>query len=312
MPDKHEPDTGFVANLEWQLGSELRRQNRAGMAQGKSIRALKIAGLMLGSVALGAAAMGASQQLGEGWRKELLEARLEVQLELARQRVQMQLETLGMTRGQVEQGLQSDRELLYFEFQIAQAETDAKIMELELEEIRQSGREPLGELSSPLVNGRDFVSERIEARMELARHHLALVRGEQQRIADMADAGTVSQNDVRAHGLVALEAEQQLQMLEQQLEVRQAYLDSEITAVQAELKLLELESESQVAILEEKLQYFQREFDRFQAARDAGTMHAVAVVQMRTQVAEVEGQLRLAESELDIVRRELERRAAER
>lgn len=310
MPDRHEPDPRFVESLKWQLGSELRRLNRAGISHRKSIRALKIAGLMVGSVALGAAAMGASQQFGEAWRKELLEARLEVQLELAQQRVQMQLETLGMTREQVEQGLQSDQELLYFEFQIAQAETDAKIMELELEEIRQSGREPLGELSSPLVDGRDFVTERIEVRMELARHHLGLVQGEQQRMQDMADAGTVSQNDVQAHRLVALQAEQQLRMLEQQLEVRQAYLDSEITAVEAELKLLELESQNQVAILEEKLRYFQRELDRFQAARDAGTMNAVAVVQMRTQVAEVEGQLRLAQSELDIVRRELERRAA--
>jgi outer membrane protein TolC len=312
MPDRHEPDPRFVESLKWQLGSELRRQNRAGISHRKSIRALKIAGLMVGSVALGAAAMGASQQFGEAWRKELLEARLEVQLELAQQRVQMQLETLGMTREQVEQGLQSDRELLYFEFQIAQAETDAKIMELELEEIRQSGREPLGELSSPLVNGRDFVSERIEARMELARHHLSLVQGEQQRIQDMADAGTVSQNDVQAQRLVALQAEQQLQMLEQQLEVRQAYLNSEITAVEAELKLLELESQSRVALLEEQLQYFQRELDRFQAAMDVGTMQAVAIVQMRTRVAEVEGQLRLARAELDIVRRELERRTAER
>jgi outer membrane protein TolC len=170
----------------------------------------------------------------------------------------------------------------------------------------------LGELSSPLVNGRDFVSERIEARMELARHHLSLVQGEQQRIQDMADAGTVSQNDVQAHRLVALEAEQQLRMLEQQLEVRKAYLASDITAVEAELKLLELESQNQVALLDEQLQFFQRELDRFQGARDAGTMNAVTVVQMRARVAEVEGQLRLAQSELDIVQRELERRTAER
>jgi len=312
MTDKHEPDPNFVTNLEWQLGSELRRQQRAGVPQRKSIRLLKIAGLMLGSVALGAAAMQASQQLGEAWRKELLETRLEVQLELAQQRTQMQIETLGMSRERVEQGLQDDRELEYLEFQMAQAVTDARIIELELEEIRQSGREPLGKLSSPLVNGRDFVSERIQARLQLARRHLDLVQRQQQHVQDMADAGTASDNDVRGQQLATLEAERQLRMLEDQLQVRRSYLDSKITAVEAELRLLELEAQSQVVLLDEQLQHFQREADRVQAAADSGTVSAVTVVQMRTQVAQLEGQLRLAQAELGIVRRELQRRAAER
>jgi hypothetical protein len=309
MHEKHEPDPDFVANLEWQLGSELRRQQRVGMSQRKSIRVLKIAGLMLGSVALGAAAMQASQQLGEAWRKELLETRLEVQLELAQQRIQMQTETLGMTRERVEQGLQDDRELEYLELQIAQSETDAKITELELEEIRQSGHEPLGKLSSPLVNGRDFVSERIEARMQLARRHLNVVQREQQRVQDMAEEETVSDNEVQARRLATLEAERQLRTLEDQLEVRRSYLDSKITAVEAELRLLELEARNQVVLLDEQRRHFEQELDRIEAAVDAGTMNPVTAVQMRTQVAQLDGQLRLAQAELDIVRRELARRA---
>ncbi len=308
MHNKHEPDPTFVENLEWQLGSELRRGNRAGTARSPSFRVMKIAALMLGSVVLGAAAMGASQQLGETWRRELLEARLEVQLQLAQQRVEMQLEALGLTREQVEQGIVTDRDLMYFEFQIAQAKTDAKIMELELEEIRQSGRESLGELSSPLVNGRDFVSERIQARIELARHHLDLVQRERQRIQDRANVGVVSENEVSAQNLVAMEAEKQLETLAEQLELRRSYLDSEITAVEAELRLLELEAQSRVVLLDEKREYFQREVDHFQDAIRLGTMSPMVATQLTTRVAEVEAQLQLAQAELEIVQRELERR----
>ena len=308
MHNKHEPDPKFVENLEWQLGRELRRGNRAGTARHPSFRVIKIAALMLGSVALGAAAMGASQQLGETWRRELLEARLEVQLQLAQQRVQTQLEALGLTREQVELGLQTDQDLIYFELKIAQAETDAKIVELELEELRESGREPLGELSSPLVNGRDFVSERIEARMDLARHHLMVVQSEQQRVQDRADIGVVSEDEVAAQQVVTMEAEQQLVMLQEQLEVRQSYLDSEISAVEAELRLLELEAQGRVVLLDQQRQYFQQMLDGFQAAIDAGSMHPAAEIQMRTQVAEMEAQLQLAQAELEIVQRELERR----
>ena len=60
-----------------------------------------------------------------------------------------------------------------------------------------------------------------------------------------------------------------LQMLQEQLEVRRSYLDSEITAVEAELRLLELEAQSRVVVLDEQRQYFQQMLDGFQAAIDA-------------------------------------------
>ncbi len=308
MDSRHDPDPTFVTNLEWQLATEVRRGRRVGGTQGRSVRALKIAGLMLGSVALGAAGMGASQQLGDAWRRELLEARLDVQLELARQRVQMLLETVELTREQVEQGLRDDRDLLYLELQIAQADADRKVMELDLEEVESTGREPLGELSSPLVDGRDFVSEKVEARMEVARLHLDIVRREEDRTRQLADAGMIDQGEVQARNLVAMEAALQLEAMTKQLELRRAYLDSGISAVEAELRLLEVEAENRVALLKRQMEYYQLELDRFQEAVGS----AVALSHMRARVAEVEGQLRLAQAELEIVRRELERRASGR
>ncbi len=310
MHDKHEPDPRFVESLEWQLGRELRRAKRTSPRPG--VRILKTGGLIVGSVVLGAAAMGFSQQLSDAWRRELAEARLEVQVDLARQRVEVQLEALGLTREQVEEGIRSDRDLMYFELQIAEAEADARVMELELEEVRRSGREPLGELSSPLVDGRDFVSERIHVRMEVARHHLDVVRRDEELARQQAEVGVVSEDEVRARNLVAMQAELQLESLAQQLEIRRAYLDSEITAVEAELKVLEVETQNQVVLLDHEREHFQREVQRFQAAIDTGSMHPATAAQLRARVAEVEGQLRLAKAELEIVQRELERRSVKR
>jgi hypothetical protein len=311
MHDKHEPDPRFVESLEGELSRRLRRNRRTGTGPRPSLRFLKTGGLIAGSLVLGAAAMGASQQLSDAWRRELLEARLEVQLELAQQRVELQLETLGLTREQVEQGVRSDRDLMYHELQIAQAEAEARTTELELEELRRSGREPLGKLSSPLVDGRDFVTEKIEVRMEVARHHLDLVRRDEGRARQRAEAGLASDDEVRARNLVALQAELQLQSQAQQLELRRAYLDSEITAVEAELKLLEVETQNRLVLLDHQRRHFQRELERFQTAMDVGPTHPAAA-QMRARVAEVEGQLRLAQAELDIVQRELERRSGRR
>ncbi|UCC81945.1 MAG: hypothetical protein JSW46_13160 [Gemmatimonadota bacterium] len=310
MHDKHEPDPRFVESLERQLGRELRRAGRTRPRPG--VRFLKTGGLIAGSVVLGAAAMGFSQQLSDAWRRELAEARLEVQIDLARQRAQVQLEVLGLTREQVEQGVRSDRDLMYFELQIVEAEAAVRTMELELEEVRRSGREPTGELSSPLVDGRDFVSERIQVRMEVARHHLDVVRRDEVLVRQQAEAGVVSEDEVRARNLVAMQAELQLESLARQLEIRRAYLDSEITAVEAELRLLEVEAQNQVVLFEHQREYFQREVERFQAAIDTGVMRPAAAAQLRAQVAEVQGQLRLARAELEIVQRELERRSVNR
>jgi hypothetical protein len=312
MHEKHEPDPRFVESLEWQLGRELRRKNRAGGGPRPAVRVLKLGGLMLGGVALGAAAMGFSQQLSDAWRKELLETRLEVQVELANQRVAMQLEALGLTRQQVEQGVRSDRDLVYFELQIAQAEADATITELELEEVRRSGKEPQDALSSSLVDGRDFVSERTQVHREVALRHLDAVRRDVELAQRRAESGLVSEDEVRARNLIARQAELRLESLDRRLELRRAYLDSEITAVVVELKLLEEEAQNQLALLDREREHFQHELERYQAAIDAGVMHPVTIAQLRARVAEIEGQIRLAQAELDIVQRELTLRAAGR
>ncbi len=312
MHSKHEPDPRFVENLEWQLTRELRRGDRAGARQRANHRTLQTAGLMLGSVALGAAAMGASQQLGESWRRELLEARLEVQLEMARQRIQLQQLAIEQSREQVGQGLRDDRDLMHLSLQVAQAEADANIMELELEEIQRTGREPLGELSSPLVDGRDFVSERIRIRTELARRHLAVAQRDREQTRQQAAAGVVDERELLGQDLVIKQAELQLEALAQQLETRRAYLASEISAVEAELQLLDLEAQNRIALLEQQHEHFRLGLERARDLTDTGTISPAVATQMQLQLAEIEAQLRLAQTERDILRRELERRTPQR
>lgn len=312
MDEKHEPDPRFVESLEWQLGRELRRKHRMGGSPRPTVPVLKLGGLMLGCVALGAVAMGFSQQLSDSWRKELLETRLEVQVELANQRVAMQLEALDLTREQVEHGVRSDRDLIHFELQTAEAKAEATIKELELQEVRRSGKEPQDALSSPLVDDRDFVSERIEARMEVARRHLEVVRRDVELARQRAEAGVVSEDEVRARNLIARQAQLRLKSLNEQLELRRAYLDKQITAVEVELRLLEVEAQNRLALLERQRAHFQRELERYQAAIDVGAMNPASGVQLRAQLAEIQGQVRLAEAELAIVQRELEARALHR
>lgn len=307
MPDMHEPDPRFVDSLEGQLGRELRRNSRSATRSG--IRALKMAGLMIGSVTLGAAAMGAAQQIQDSWRRELLEARLEVQLQMAQQRLNAQREGLETTRQQVELGVRNELDLVHFELQIAQSETDLHLRVLDLDEVQQSGREPLDDLSAPRVDGRDFVSERLRLRMDLASRHLDVVMREAGRTRDQVTLGIIGEQEAEARDLATREAELQLDALRRQLDLRSEFLDSDLSAVEAELKTLEVEARNRVVLLDQQLRFVRGELDRYQAAIAAGTVHPITAANMRTQVVEIEAQLQLAQQELMIVQRELERRA---
>jgi len=308
MPNKHEPDSRFVESLEWQLRRELRR-GKVDTAPHPIFRTLKIAGLMVCSVAVGAAAIATSHQIQDSWRKELLEARLEVQLQQAHQRLELELDAIGLTRGQVEEGLMTDQELAFHELSIAEAEADAKILELELEEIRSSGREPLGELSSPLVDERDFVRERIEARQDTVRHRLQVLQQAAEGTRLRVEAGVVNERDLKAQDMQIMETELEIDVLERQLELRQAFLDSDISAIEAELGLLEAEARNRVAKSDQRRHFYQSELDRVHSLIEAGAIRPDAAAALKMEMVAIDAEIHLARQELRIVREELERRA---
>ncbi len=310
MPNTHEPDAQFVEKLEWQLRGDLRRHTRHGSPR-RRIRVAKIAALIAVSVSLGAGAMGASQQIAESWRRDLTKARLAVQHELAVQRLRMQMSAAAQSQEQVRQGILDDLDLQLQYAQIQEARADVTVRGLDLEEFGASGLEPRDELSAPLVDGRDFVSERIRIRMDVDRRHLSVVKWEEARTLERFEVGVATELEVQERNLATHETQLQLEALERQLEIRQSYLGGDVSPVEAELMALENETRARIALLERQRQYRGLELQRVQRAIDLGSQSLDLAVQIQ-RFAEVRAQLGLAEAELDIVRRELARRANER
>ncbi len=310
MPNTHEPDAQFVEKMEWQLRGDLRRHTRHGSPR-RRIRVAKIAALIAVSVSLGAGAMGASQQIAESWRRDLTKARLAVQHELAEQRLRMQMSAAAQSQEQVRQGILDDLDLQLQYAQLQEARADVTVRGLDLEEFGASGLEPRDELSAPLVDGRDFVSERIRIRMDVDRRHLAVVKWEEARTLERFEVGVATELEVQERNLATHETQLQLEALERQLEIRQSYLGGDVSPVEAELMALENETRARIALLERQRQYRGLELQRVQRAIELGSQSLDLAVQIQ-RFAEVRAQLGLAEAELDIVRRELARRANER
>ncbi len=312
MLDKHEPDPQFIQNLEWQIGSEARRRSRRAPARPLWVRLARAATLVVVSVTLGAAAMGASYQIEESWRRDLLVAGLEVRLEVARMRTDRAAEELSRVEQRVAVGTASAEDAQATRMYLLESEFDTRMIELELEEIRASGREPLGEVASPLVNGRDFVSDRITLEMVLARERLGMILTGLEREQRRYDAGVIDETELAAMRFGVSEYEERLKSLEERLSIRREFLAGSITAVQAELLVLVREAERKAERSRGQLELVQGELQRVRAEVAAGTIDALAAAHMELTLAEIEAEAQLAEVELSVLERELRERGGRR
>lgn len=307
MHAKHEPDKQFVENLEWQIGGEIRRRNRAAASAHPVWRLARAALLVVVSMAFGAAAMGASYQIEESWRRQLLETDLEVRLELARKRLELAGEEAAGVERRAAVGNAGGQEVRRTRMLLAELEAQQHLMELQFEEVRATGREPLGEVSSPVVRGRDFVTERLEVELALANQTLELARPDLERERIKLDIGTGDRLQFEAMRLSVSQYEQRVQSLNDRLAIRRGFLAGEMTGVEAELMVRIADTQAREAIARQRLGLMQLELAQVQERVRIGIDPPIAANQYELAVAEAEAELRLAQVELEVLRQELQR-----
>jgi hypothetical protein len=307
MLDRHEPDKQFVDNLEWQIGAEVRRRNRNTTPGHPLWRLARVAAVVLVSMALGAAAMGASYQIEESWRKELLVSKLEMRANLVGQRLQMLAGEMERLERQYEAGVISKETLGQSRLQLAEAEMQAKMTQLEMEEVMLSGREPNDELSAPLVDGRDFVSERIRLQVELLNRHLQAAVEELQRAQERVEAGVTRRAEVDALQVAMREVMAQRDVQENRLTMREGILQGRISPLEAELVQLRADAEHRAEVLRLRLTGAATEVEDYRSRVAAGVADEGTLRQMELQLSEIEAQLQLAEREQQIVEGELDK-----
>src|SRR5262245_15823457 len=162
MLHKYEPRDEFVDRLEQHIGREVRERNRSADAGGWVIgprwkTAIAAAALALVSMSIGAGAVAAAYQAQQNERRDLLVASYEKRADLARQRVAIAEAQLREVERRVAVGMGSLMDKAEGHKNVSDAQAQLATVQLDLEEIRVTGREPLNDLSSPRVAGRDFV-----------------------------------------------------------------------------------------------------------------------------------------------------------
>jgi len=311
MRNAHEPSDDFVERLEWQVGREIRRRNRATEAARWTPRSrvkltLAVVGLMLVSMGIGAAATAAAYEAQSNERRDQLTSSFERRADLARQRLSLVTEELQTTERRVAVGSASNTDLLEGRIKVAEAQTQVKSIELQIEEIRMTGREPRSEISAPRVSGRDFVTEQLRLEMTVPETAIALERARGRDAEARFSVGVADATDVEAARIRALEVEVVLETLRKKIEIRQKWLSGLISTVEVELRVLEAEAEHRRKTLAPKLELARKEIERVTARVQVGTAQRVDLTEATLRRLQLETELTKADLDLALVRRQID------
>ena len=311
MLNQHEPDNEFVKRLGWRIDRKLRLRNRSFQATGWFLRSrvravLGLVGLMALSMGTGAAVAAGAYQAQNKERRAPLISEFQQRAELARQHLASITEQLQKKERDFSLDVAPGIEVLEAQVNVAEAQAQLRLAELHLEEVRITGHDPLSNLSSPLVSGRDFVGEGL--RIEISVPQVALEL-EQIRLRDTkkrVEVGVVSPIEIGVSRLRIVEVEAAIESFRKKMDIRQSFLDRRIDGPEVELRVLEVEAEQRQEALIPKVELARQELEATRIRVQAGIVQPVHIAEAELRLLKLETDVVKVELDLALVRRQLE------
>jgi len=295
----HEPESSFVENLEWQLRTALRREERfARPASGGVPRWVRTAALMLLCIVVGAGGVVGAERLQQSREKELLLARNSVQVETARQLLDLEQRRLERAEQLFETGRLGTRSMGEARVSADEALFELKRLELDGEEIEASGQAPDRGLTAPLVDGRDFVSEGLRLERQRVGVCQQQATAELELAEQLVAAGRANAAEVSKARQDHAALEESLRALDERLALRADFLLGRRDARTTTLLELRAEARHSLSLAERTIESVRAEHQRLASLAEAGVVG-------RTELDESEAALHRAEGELEARRLEL-------
>lgn len=305
MPKNFEPDSQFVDRLEWQLASEFRRKGRLKPAGGKvSVPRYMVAlSLAAGILLLGVAATKAADLIRDSWRKKIEVARLETEVKIKKAFLEFKKEWSAQMENKRALGIISNEETLTSKSarQEAAAELDRAI--LDLEEAKASGEAPRNELYAPLVQGRDFASERLEIEKKSYQFELDLRRERIERaLRHRVELGLIPKSDLN-NVLAWLSVDEAgIKDIDNRLALRRRFLTGEISAAELEIQTRMSAAEKDLRVAQSEIDTLGKGLEDLRAKEAVGLIHNSVVKAAQLALNAAQAKADLAAREIEILK----------
>ena len=269
MNERHEPDPQFLAHLEWQTRTTVRRATRfaanggdAGARRGSRsvLVGLRVAALALLCALGGGGVVLAAQELERRGDRTTLLAEVELRLELQRTRregVQAQLERV---RAGIDAGVTSTTALIDPEARDAEIAHAIRILELDRDEIEATGAAPDPSIVAAVVDDTDFVLARLTADLQHESQGASRLNRELSRTRALFDAGRIPDGEVARVAANFEDARSQVELTVERIRLRLTYVHQGLT--ERECRLME-----QILFTRHSLRQVSRELKRMQEER---------------------------------------------
>lgn len=303
MSNIYAPDGRYLERLEWQLSSEYRRANLLKPASGKIAvpRWMAATCLAVGILMTGVAVIKAADYIKDSWRKKIEIARVETEVELKKIHLESIREIASQMKSRVADGLIREDEYKLIDLAVKNAELDLQRSLSNLDEVKTSGQVPRNELYAPLVDGRDFVSERLEMERKAAELDLGQLRIQQERLSRLLE-----QNLVRADELVPIQTsiagrKMMMDKIQRKLDLRARFLSGEITAQKAEIEDRMTEAERNLRLAQSRMESLKKELERLEALEARGKISHMEVTRLRNALDAAQTEWKLSALEMDVL-----------
>jgi outer membrane protein TolC len=313
MSHPHEPRDEFIRDLESRVGAVARHRRPAAdvprwIPRSRPVLALVLVGGVAASMALGGTAVVVAYQAQNVAARDLLLTTYQQRASLAQDQYAIAEKLLKDVQQRVAIGSAPIVELLDGRVKMATALAELQSVQLQVEEVRLTGREPVTQLSAPLVGGRDFVTERW--RIEMTVPTMAL-DAEQQRLTAWqrrVSAGMANASELEPIRLHLKELEATITGYQRKLDIRQRFLNKNMDAGLADLRVLEVDADQRVALLTGNIELSRQEVDRIQARVAVGGSPSLDALEAALRLHQVEFELEKAQYDLELIRRKIGQR----
>ena len=310
MSGAHNPRDEFVNQLEHHLRTDLRRRALAvraypWMPRSRNAVALAIAAIAIASMAVGGGVVAVAYETRLSEQRDLLLGNFEQRAILAKRRHALVTQQLRDMEQRVSVGLEPQEAVLDVRFKVNEADAELKSIELDLGEIRATGREPMNALSAPLISGRDFVTERLRVEMSVPAAALALEKLRAQAARSRFEVGMAKAIDVEAAETRVIELESAVEVFQRKIGIRQTFLKGGLVAALADLRGLEAETDLRRTALARRIDFARRQVIDLRSRIEIGTDNPLKLAEAELRLQELQLEMSRADYDLLLIRKQL-------
>ncbi len=292
--DPHVPRADFVSALEREVLRAYRDAAPAPLlipGRGRWRDRWKIAAALIIGLGLGTGAQLASAQVQDARSRTQLQLTMEVERQVVQLRIQLAQQELDRAKASYAAGAISQQSLREAHMELRTLEAALGRIELNRSEVQLTSAAPRDELWAPLVQGRDFVKQRLQLEAALAQQLLSTAENQHAEVSRAVGLNAVSIGDMQSSQMDVAEATRRLTLVAAQLRIRDQVLAEKLTPAEATRRVQRESMALEIAYAQQALTIANERLALARRQAAAGTLTELDVKRLELDIMEQQQRL---------------------